>query len=210
MRFHVTPSRPTTLIAIGRGRQSAQTLMRHVKRRLVIVANLQPSSKWTQATTHLVESTSTQPVAQGLKYVRGLRVLQVVLILVGLILVALSAVIPVWMGAMIRGGGESAAIRSGYLRALTPFITTVSMASSLIVAAVILSFEKLKANVTSVLFGILTLSVFTIEISLSIYLSVVRPLSGTAPTQLAIYALIGLVLLGLGCTMFTLASIISP
>jgi hypothetical protein len=59
------------------------------------------------------------------------------------------------------------------------------------------------------LFGILTLSVLTAEISLSIYLSLVRPLSGTAPTQLAIYALVGLVLLGLGCTMFTLASIIS-
>jgi hypothetical protein len=51
--------------------------------------------------------------------------------------------------------------------------------------------------------------VFAAEISLSIYLSVVRPLSGTAPTQLAIYALVGLVVLGLGCTMFTLASIIS-
>jgi hypothetical protein len=148
-------------------------------------------------------------VDQDVKYVAGLRVLQVVLILVGVILVALSVVIPVWMAAMTRGGGVSVAIRSGYLNALTPFITTVSIASSFVVAAVILSFEKSKANVASVLFGILTLSVLTAEISLSIYLSLVRPLSGTAPTQLAIYALVGLVLLGLGCTMFTLASIIS-
>jgi hypothetical protein len=59
------------------------------------------------------------------------------------------------------------------------------------------------------LFGILTLSVFTAEISLSIYLSLLRPLSRTAPIQLALYVLIGLVLLGLGWTMFTLASIIS-
>jgi hypothetical protein len=57
--------------------------------------------------------------------------------------------------------------------------------------------------------GILTLSVFIAEISLSIYLSLIRPLSGTAPIQFAIYALIGLVTLGLGCSMFTLASIIS-
>ena len=156
-----------------------------------------------------MESTSPQPVDQGVKYVTGLRVLQVVLILVGAILVVLSAVIPIWMGAMTRGGGESAAIRSGYLRALTPFITIVSLASSFVVAAVIVSFEKSKVNVASVLFGILTLSVFTAEISLSVYLSFVRPLSGTALIQMAIYALIGLVLLGLGCTLFTLASIIS-
>jgi len=155
-----------------------------------------------------VESTSTQPVDQGVKYDTGLRVLQAVLILVGLILVVLSVVIPIWMGAMSRGGGESAVIRSGYLRALTPFITIVSLASSFVVAAVIVSFEKSKANVASVLFGILTLSVFTAEISLSVYLSLVRPLPRTAPIQLAIYVLIGLVLLGLGWTMFTLASII--
>jgi hypothetical protein len=133
----------------------------------------------------------------------------VVLILVGVILVVLSAVIPIWMGAMTRGGGENAAIRSDYLRALTPFITIVSLASSFVVAAVILSFEKSRVNVASVLFGILTFSVFTAEISLSIYLSLLRPLPGTAPIQLALYVLIGLVFLGLGWTMFTLASIIS-
>jgi uncharacterized membrane protein len=171
--------------------------------------NLQLNSKWADANVHVVKSTSTQSVDQDVKYVSGLRVLEVVLILVGLVLVVLSVLVPILMGAMTRGGGVSAGIRSGYLRALTPFITTVSMASSFVVAAVILSFEKSKANLASVLFGILTLSVFTAEISLSIYFSLVRPLSGTAPTQLAIYALIGLILLGLGCTMFTLASIIS-
>jgi hypothetical protein len=149
-----------------------------------------------------------QPVDQGVKYVTGLRVFQVILILVGVILVVLSAAIPIWMGAMTRGGGEIAAIRSGYLRALTPFITIVSLASSFVVAVVMVSFEKSKVNVASVLFGILTFSVFTAEISLSVYLSLIRPLSGTALIQMAIYGLIGLVLLGLGCTMFTLASII--
>ncbi|MGP8127097.1 MAG: hypothetical protein ACLP9D_04745 [Candidatus Bathyarchaeia archaeon] len=156
-----------------------------------------------------MRSLSTQPVDQDVKCVTGLRVLQMVLILVGVLLVALSAVIPIWMGAMTRGGGEIAVIRSNYLRALTPFITIVSLASSFVVAAVIVSFEKSKVNVASVLFGILTLAVFTAEIALSIYLSLVRPLSRTAPIQLVIYVLIGLVLLGLGWTMFTLASIIS-
>jgi len=149
-----------------------------------------------------------QSVDQDVKYVAGLRVLEVVLILTGLVLVALSVFVLILMGAMTKGG-VSAALRSGYLRALTPLITTVSMASSFVVAAAILSFDKSKANAATVLFGILTLALFTAEISLSIYLSVVRPLTGTAPTQFAIYALIGLVPLGLGCTMFTLASIMS-
>jgi len=156
----------------------------------------------------VIESTLTKLVDQGVKSVRGLRVLQALLVLVGVILVALSPVIPIWMGAMTRGVGGSAAIRSGYLRALTPFITLASLASSFVVAAVIVSFERARVNAASVLFGILTLSVFTAEIALSVYLSLVRPLSGTASIQFAIYALIGLVTLGLGCTMFTLSSII--
>ena len=157
----------------------------------------------------VVKLMPTQPVDQDMKHVVNLHVLEIVLILVGLVLVALSVLVPIWMGAMTRGGGVGAAIRSSYLRALTPFITTVSLASSFVVAAVIVSFDKSKANRATVLFGILTLSAFTAEIVLSIYLSLARQLSGTAPIQLAIYALIGLVLLGLGCTIFTLASIIS-
>ncbi len=153
--------------------------------------------------------TSTQPLDQDAHHAVGLRLLEIVLILVGSVLVVLSVLVPILMGTMTRGGGISAAIRLNYLRALTPFITTVSLASSFVVAAVIVSFEKSKANVASVLFGILTLSVFTTEIAISFYLSSVRTLSGTEPIQLAIFALIGLVLLGLGCTMFTLASIIS-
>jgi len=155
-----------------------------------------------------MESSSTHSLNRGLRNITGLRVLQVVLIFVGVVLVVLSVVIPIWMGALTRGGGVSVAIRSGYLRALTPFITIVAFASSFVVALVIVSFEKSKVNATSVLFGILTLSVFTAEIALSIYLSLARPLSGTAPIQFAIYTLIGLVILGLGCTMFTLASIV--
>ena len=156
-----------------------------------------------------MEPSAAQSLNRGLRNIKGLRVLQVVLILVGVVLVVLSVVIPIWMGALTRGGGVGVAIRSGYLRALTPFITIVAFASSFVVALVIVSFEKSKVNATSVLFGILTLSVFTAEIALSIYLSLARPLSGAAPIQFAIYTLIGLAILGLGCTMFTLASIVS-
>jgi uncharacterized membrane protein len=158
----------------------------------------------------LVSSTSTQqPVNQDVKHSTGLRIFEVVLVLVGLFLAALSVLLPILMGAITERGGAGAAFRSGYLRALTPFITNVSMASSFLVAAVILSFEKSKANAKSVMFGILTLSTFTAEITLSVYLSLVRLLPAAAPTPMAIYVLIGLVPLGLGWTMFTLASILS-
>jgi len=129
--------------------------------------------------------------------------------IVGLALVAFSVLLPILMGVVTQNGGAGAAFRSGYLRALTPFVTNASMASSFVVAAVVLSFEKSKANAAAVLFGILTLLVFTAEISLSFYLSLFRPLTGTAPNLSAIFLLIGLVPLGLGCTMFTLASIMS-
>jgi hypothetical protein len=108
------------------------------------------------------------------------------------------------MEGVIEHGGAGSTFRLGYLRALTPFITNVSMASAFVIAAVILSFHKSKANSVSVLFGILTLAVSSAEISLSFYLSLTRPLTANAP-MLEIY-LIGLVPLGLACTMFTLAA----
>jgi len=160
-------------------------------------------------TAYLVKPTSPQPANQDAKHSTRLRFPEVLLAIVGLALVAFSVLLPILMGAVTENGGAGVAFRSGYLRALTPFITNASMASSFVVAAVVLSFEKSKANAAAVLFGILTLSVFTAEISLSFYLSLFRPLTGTAPNLSAIFLLIGLVPFGLGCTMFTLASIVS-
>ena len=155
----------------------------------------------------MTNSMSTQSIDRDAKGFPSLRILQVVLILLGLVLVVFSVLLPILMGAT-TGSGAGVSFRSGYVRVLTPFITNVSMASSFVVVVVILTFEKSKANAASVLFGVLTLSVFCAEISLSLYLSVVRPLAARAPPLLAIYLLIGLVPLGLGCTMFTLASIV--
>jgi len=157
----------------------------------------------------LVKSTSTQPDNQDTKHSTRLRFPEALLAIVGLALVTFSVLLPILMGAITENGGTGTAFRSGYLRALTPFVTNASMASSFIVAAVLLSFEKSKANAAAVLFGVLTLSVFTAEISLSFYLSMFRPLTGAAPNLSAFFLLIGLVPLGLGCTMFTLASIMS-
>jgi len=163
-----------------------------------------------QTCVHMLKSTSTQRLSdQNAEYSTGLRILEVVLVLIGFVLVSLSVLLPILMETVAEHRGVGATFISGYLRSLTPFITNVSMASSFVVAAVILSFEKSKANVTSVLFGVLTLSVFATEISLSLYLSLVRPLTASAPNLLGIYALIGLVPFGLGFTMFTLTSIMS-
>jgi hypothetical protein len=105
--------------------------------------------------------------------------------------------------------GVAVAFVSGYLRSLSPFIIDVAMVSSFIAAIVIVSFEKSTPSVNSVLLGMLTLSVIAAEVSLSLYLSLIRSLRATAPSLLGIYALIGLVPFGLACTMFTLASIVS-
>jgi len=154
----------------------------------------------------MANSTSVHFIDHDARRSRGVRILEMVLVLIGLALVVLSVLIPVLMGATTEYG--VGAFRSGYVRVLTPFITGISMASSFVVALVILTFEKSKVTAASVLFGVLTVSVFFAEISLSVYLSVVRALTLSAPPLLAIYLLIGLVPLGLGCTMFTLASVI--
>jgi hypothetical protein len=152
---------------------------------------------------------STQPDNHDAEHSTHRRYPEVLLASVGLALVAFSVLLPIFMGAITENRGGSVAFRSGYLRTLAPFVTNASMASSFVVAAVVLSFEKSKASAAAVLFGSLTLSVFAAEISLSFYLSLFRPLTGTAPNLSAIFLLIGLVPLGLGCTMFTLASIMS-
>jgi hypothetical protein len=148
-----------------------------------------------------------QPIDQNGAHPTGLRILGIVFVLVGLILVSLSVLLPILMQTVTQHRGVGGAFMPGYLRSLTPFVTNASIASSFVATAVILSFEKSRPTGKSVLFGGLTLSVFATEISLSLYLSLVRPPTATVPLE--IYALIGLVPFGLACTMFTLASLLS-
>ena len=149
-----------------------------------------------------------QPIDRNVEQSTGLSILGVVFVLVGLVLVSLSVILPILMETATQHRGVSGAFMPGYLRSLTPFITNASMASSFVATAVILSFEKSRSTSTSVLFGVLTLSVFATEISLSLYLSLVRSPPATVSPVLGIYALIGLVPFGLACTMFTLASLL--
>jgi len=155
----------------------------------------------------MTQSSEKQLIDEGCR--AGKCILRPVFVLVGLVLIGLSVLLPVTMGAVTEHRGVATNFLSGYLRSLTPFITNVSMASSFIAVIVILSFDKSRPSFLSVLFGAVTLSVLAAEISLSLYLSLARPLRATAPNLMGIYTLIGLVPFGLACTMFTLASIIS-
>lgn len=147
-------------------------------------------------------------VDRNVEHSTGPRILGLVFVLVGLVLVCLSVLLPILMEAATQRRGVGGAFMPGYLRSLTPFITNASIASSFVATTVILSFEKSRPTGASVLFGVLTLAVFAGEISLSLYLSLVRPSAPTVPTVFETYALIGLVPFGLACTMFTLASLL--
>jgi len=137
-----------------------------------------------------------------------LHVLKLAFILLGVVLVGLSVFLPIMMGATAEHRAVGTSFSSGYLRSLTPFVTIASMASSFVAAAVILSFEKSRPGAASVLFGALTVCVFAVEIFLSLYLSLLRPLVSGAWGLFGLYLLIGLVPFGLACTMFTLASLV--
>jgi len=83
------------------------------------------------------------------------------------------------------------------------------MASTFVAAVAILSFERSRPNRVSVGFGLSTVAVFVAELLLSIQLSSARSYVGGGQSLFEIYVLVGLVPLGLACTMFTLASMVS-
>jgi len=93
--------------------------------------------------------------------------------------------------------------------AVASVTTTVSIVSSIGVAAVTVLFEKSINRQASMLLGVVTLLVYSSEIMFSLYLSVLRPLTGTVPSLFQVGLLLGLIPLGLGFTMFTLASIMT-
>jgi len=135
----------------------------------------------------------------------GSRILELTFVILGFGLMLLSIVLPILMETAVQHRGVLAA---GYLRSLTPLIADAATASSFVAIVVIMSFEKSRVSRKLVLFGVVTLSVFVIEILLSLYLLLVRSPTGAASIVFGIYALIGLVPLGLACTMFTLASLL--
>lgn len=138
---------------------------------------------------------------------QDLGLLRIIVVLVGIALVGLSVLFPNMMVTATEHRGFTATFEVRFLSLLTPFITLASMASSFLGATVILSFENSRPSRESILFGISTLSVFVMEIILSIYVSLVPRQSAAAPVLAATRVLVGLVPLGLACTAFTLGSL---
>ena len=103
-------------------------------------------------------------------------------------------------GAVYGAGGQS------IIEALRYLVTAFSILAAISGVYIILPFQG--KSTPSIILGTITLIIFLIGILLSVYLTIIRPLSGTAPTQQKIYWLLRLLLLGLGFIMFTLASII--
>ena len=87
----------------------------------------------------------------------------------------------------------------------------VSIVSSIVVAALILVLERPTHALSNkpLSLGIITLLIFCAEITYSLYLSVIRPLTGTVATYLEVYLSLSLVPVGLAFALFTLASIVS-
>jgi hypothetical protein len=91
--------------------------------------------------------------------------------------------------------------------------TSVSFATAFSILTVILgiltvSYSQENGNPLTIILGTATFIIFSIGLVLTIYPSLLRPLSGTAPTIDHVFRLLRLLLLGLGFTMFTVASIL--
>jgi ABC-type transport system involved in cytochrome bd biosynthesis fused ATPase/permease subunit len=115
------------------------------------------------------------------------------------------------MGSLREHGGDGVSALFGpgpgsIQEALVSVTTTVSIVSSIGVAAVTVLFQRSRNQLISMLLGVVTLLIYSIEIMFSLYLSVLRPLTGTVPSLFLLSILLGFIPLGLGFTMFTLAS----
>lgn len=104
-----------------------------------------------------------------------------------------------------HGGGYFTAGSQSLAAALTALIAAFSVLFAM--AAVFISLPLYETKgVLSMSLGVVTFLIFSSGIVMSLYLALIRPLSGTAPTTKQFYLPLRLLLLGLGFTMFTLAS----
>ena len=104
-----------------------------------------------------------------------------------------------------HGGGYFTPGFESLQKALTSLITAFSILSAIAAVFIGLPFYVMKSTLSIVL-GVITFIIFSFGIVSSLYLLLIRPLSGTEPTTQQCYYPLKLLLLGLGFTMFTLAS----
>jgi len=135
-----------------------------------------------------------------------------ILVISGFVFVVLAVWLPVWVNSMREhGGSEVSAIfipgPNSIGEALDSVTTAVSIVSSIGVASIGVLFERSRGRPTSMLLGVVTLLIYSLEIMFTLYLSVLRPLTGTVPSLFQVGLLLGFIPLGLGFTMFMLASV---
>jgi len=140
------------------------------------------------------------------------RIARIAAITIGGVFVILSILLPTtfWIMREHGGDGVSAIFKPGFgslSEALGAALTTTGILSSIIVAVAILPFERQRSQTTKLL-GIVTLALVSCEILYSLYLSLIRPLTGTVPDLLQVYLMVGLMPLGLAFTMFTIAAVV--
>jgi len=108
-------------------------------------------------------------------------------------------------GLRNHGGGYFTSGAQSLGTALTSLTATFSILFAIAAAFISLPVYETKGVLPTAL-GVITFLIFSAGIVFSLYLALVRPLSGTAPTTKQFYWPLRLLLLGLGFSMFTLAS----
>lgn len=85
--------------------------------------------------------------------------------------------------------------------------TTAGILSSIVGSAAILPLERQRSQ-NAKLLGIVTLAFISFETLYLLFLSAMRPLTGTIPYPELVYVMVGLIPLGLALAMFTLAAVV--
>jgi len=131
---------------------------------------------------------------------------KILILISGFALLFLTWWIPRHIGRLRNhGGGLFTAGFPSLEKALRSLIAAFSILFA--GAAVFISLPLYEAKgALSIALGVITFFIFSSGIVLSLYLALIRPLSGTAPTTQRFYWPLRLLLLGLSFTMFTLAS----
>lgn len=134
----------------------------------------------------------------------------IILILTGFVFIILALWLPNHIEQMREHGegGVSAEFTPGFVslaEAIASLITAFSILSAIAIALFVLPSSETKSTI-SILLSVITLIIFLAGIVWTLYISLIRPLAGTAPSPHNVYWSLRLLLMGLSFTMFTLAS----
>lgn len=136
-----------------------------------------------------------------------------ILVVSGIVFLILAVIFPILIDMMREHGadGVSAVFGPGpqsIENSLSAVTTSVSVIASIGVAAITVVFARARPSTRTLSLAVFSLLVYCVDIMYLLYLAIIRPLTGTAPSVLQLGIVLGLIPLGLGSTFLTLASII--